>query len=160
MCCCLWSQVTNWGLPHIYWNVDINSAYKMFWKKVWASCNIAKGCLWSGAQLKQIGDSYQAVCESDCEVIKTEWELTLKKDHYSFEMMANGQNWTTALNQRCYTLENPPTWIRGRDPKEEECPCAVIKAVPCMLLPTVQKWHDPCNGWPAEIAFGWCFQAP
>ena len=66
--------------------VAINSADKKFWKKVWASCSIAKGCLWSEAQLKWIGDSHQAVWESDYEVIKTEWELTLKEDCHSFEV--------------------------------------------------------------------------
>ena len=61
-------------------------AAKKFQKKVWASCSIAKGCLWLEAQLKQIGDSCQAVWESNYEVIKTEWELTLKEDHHSYEV--------------------------------------------------------------------------
>ena len=64
----------------------INSAHKNFWKKVRASCSIGKGCLWLEAQLKQIGDSHQAVWESDYEVIKTEWELTLKDNQNSFEV--------------------------------------------------------------------------
>ena len=48
--------------------VAINSTWKKFQKKVWASCNIAKGCLWLEAQLKWIGDSCQAVWESDYEI--------------------------------------------------------------------------------------------
>ena len=66
--------------------VAINSTHKKFQKKVWTSCSITKGYLWSKAQLKQIGDSGQAVWESDYEVIKTEWELTLKEDCHSFEV--------------------------------------------------------------------------
>ena len=60
--------------------------FQKFQKKVWASCSIAKGCLRSEAQLKWIGDSHQAVWESDYKVIKTEWELTLKEDCHSFEI--------------------------------------------------------------------------
>ena len=44
------------------------------------------GCLWSEAQLKQIGDSHQAVWESDYEVVNTEWELAFKEDCHSFEV--------------------------------------------------------------------------
>ena len=39
----------------------INSTHKKFQKNVWASCNIAKGCLWSEVQLKWIADGHQAV---------------------------------------------------------------------------------------------------
>ena len=67
--------------------VTINSTHKKFWKKVWASCNITRGCLWSEAQLKQISNSHQAVWESDYKVIQTEQELILKKDCHSFEVM-------------------------------------------------------------------------
>ena len=52
--------------------VAVNSAHKKFWKKVWASGSITKGCFWSEAQLKWIGDSYHAVWGSDCDIIKTE----------------------------------------------------------------------------------------
>ena len=38
-------------------------------KKVRASCSIARGCLWSEAQLKQIKDSCQAIWESNHEII-------------------------------------------------------------------------------------------
>ena len=41
--------------------VAIKSACKMFKKKVWASCSIAKDCLWPETLLKWIGDSHQAV---------------------------------------------------------------------------------------------------
>ena len=61
----------------------INSAHKTFQKTVWVSCSIAKGCLWLEAQLKWIGDSCQAVWESNYEVVKTEWELTLKEDYHT-----------------------------------------------------------------------------
>ena len=81
-----WSATGNWLTCSDTQDAPINSACKKLWKKVCASCNIAKGCLWSEAQLKLIGDSHQAVWESDYEVIKTEWELTLKEDHHSFEV--------------------------------------------------------------------------
>ena len=64
----------------------MNSAHNKFWKKVLASCSITKGCLWSEAQLKWIGESHQAVWESDYEVIKMEWDLALKEDCHSFEI--------------------------------------------------------------------------
>ena len=64
----------------------INSTHKKFQKKVSASCNITKDCLWLEAQLKWIGDSPWAVWESNYEVFKTEWELALKEDHNSFEV--------------------------------------------------------------------------
>ena len=64
----------------------INSAHKKFWKKVMGSCSITKGCLWSKAKLKWIGDSCKAVQESNYEAVKREWDLTLKEDHHSFEV--------------------------------------------------------------------------
>ena len=66
--------------------VAINSAHKKFWKKVWTSCYIAKGCVWSEAQLKQIGDSHQTVWECVYKVIKTELEPDLKEDCHSYEV--------------------------------------------------------------------------
>ena len=66
--------------------VAVNSAHKKVWKRVWASCCIAEGCLWLEAQLKWIGHSHQTVWESDYEVIKTEQELTLKEDCHTFEV--------------------------------------------------------------------------
>ena len=64
----------------------VNTTHKKFKKKVQASCSIAKSCLWSEAQLKQIGDSHQAVWGSDHEIIQTEWELALEEDCTSFEV--------------------------------------------------------------------------
>ena len=64
----------------------IESTHKTFWKKVQASCSIAKGCLWIEAQLRQIGDSHHTVWGSNCEVIKTKWDLALKEDCSSFEV--------------------------------------------------------------------------
>ena len=49
--------------------VAVRTVPKRFQKKVWASCSIARGCLWSEAQLKGIQDSQQAVWESDHEII-------------------------------------------------------------------------------------------
>ena len=49
----------------------------------------------------------------------------------------DGQDQTTALNQRSYALENPPMWITGRGPREEEDSSALIKAVPCMTCSMV-----------------------
>ena len=66
--------------------VAINSACRKFWKKVQSPCSITKGCLWLEAHLKWIGDSCQAVWESNYEVIKTEWDLPLKEDCHSFEI--------------------------------------------------------------------------
>ena len=54
-----------------------------------------------------MGDSHQAVWESDYEVIKTEWEIALKEDHHSFEVdKMMGEDQTTASNQRRYPHES------------------------------------------------------
>ena len=66
--------------------VAVRTVWKRFWKKVWSSWSIARGCLWSEAQLKWIQDSHQAVWGSDYEIIKTEWELALMQDHTSFKV--------------------------------------------------------------------------
>ena len=55
--------------------VTVNSTHKKFWKKVGASCNSAKGCLWAEDQLKQIDNGHHVVWDSNYEVIKTEQEL-------------------------------------------------------------------------------------
>ena len=72
----------------------------------------------------------------------------------------DGQDWPTAPNQRSQSLENPPTLISGRGPREEEGLPAVINIVPCTFLQTVWERHDPCHSWTARIAFRLCFQAP
>ena len=48
-------------------------------------CSIARGCLWSEAQLKGIGDSHQTVWEHDYQVVRTEWDCALKEDHSSLD---------------------------------------------------------------------------
>ena len=134
--------------------VAIRTAQKRFWKKVWASCSIARGCLWSEAQLKWIQDSHQAVWESDHEIIWTEWELTLEEDCPSFQSeQDDGQNWPTTLNQRGHPLENPHMGIRGWGPWLEENPHAISKTIPCMLLLIVWKGYDPGHGQPPRATY-------
>ena len=133
--------------------VAINSAHIKFWKKVGASCSITKGCLWSEAQLKGIGDSHQAVWENDCDIIKTEQELAVKEDHHSFEIN-DIQDQTTALNQRINALENPPHELEAGVQGRKKTPVQSLKQYPCILLPTVQKGHNRSHGQLAGIAFG------
>ena len=66
--------------------ITIIATCKKLWKNVWAPCSIAKGCLWTEGQLRWIGDSHHTVWGSNYEVIKTEWDLTLKEDCRSFEV--------------------------------------------------------------------------
>ena len=74
----------------------INSTHKKFWKKVWVSCSIAKGCLWY-----EIGDNCHTAWGTDHEVIKTEWDLTLMEDCSSFEV----NKMTTRTNQLLWIKE-------------------------------------------------------
>ena len=62
----------------------INSTCKWFWKKVQASCNIVKVCLWSEAQMKWIGDSCHAVWRVTMK--SSRQQLTLEEDCNSFEV--------------------------------------------------------------------------
>ena len=66
--------------------VAIRTAWKRFWKRAQASCSTARGCLQSEAQVRQIRDSYQAILDSNHEVIHTEQLITLEEDHTSFEV--------------------------------------------------------------------------
>ena len=52
--------------------VTIRIAQKKYRKRVHSSCNQGKGSLWSEAQFKQIGNSCQAMCKHDHEIIRTE----------------------------------------------------------------------------------------
>ena len=60
--------------------VTVRTAQK-YRKRVWASCSLAKGSLWSEAQLKWIGDSCQAVWGHDHEIVRMEWDHALEEDH-------------------------------------------------------------------------------
>ena len=63
------------GLSHLFrygGAQAIRMAWKRFQKRVWASCSITRGCLWSEAQVRQIKDSYQAIWDSDHEIVRTE----------------------------------------------------------------------------------------
>ena len=66
--------------------VTIRTACKEYRKRVWTSCSLGKGSLWSEAQLKCIGDSHQAVWGHDHEIVRTAWDDTLEEDWNSFEM--------------------------------------------------------------------------
>ena len=65
---------------------SVKSAHKQFCKKVLASCSPAKQGLWKDTLLEQIGNSHQAVWGSVYEAIKMEQDLTLDKDHSSFNV--------------------------------------------------------------------------
>ena len=45
-----------------------------------------RGCLWSEAQVRLPKDSQKVIWDSNHEVIWTEWLITLKEDHTSFEV--------------------------------------------------------------------------
>ena len=66
--------------------VTIRTTQRKYRKRVWASCSLGKGSLWLEAQLKQIGDSHQAVWGYDHEIVRTELDCTLEEDRNSFEM--------------------------------------------------------------------------
>ena len=66
------------------WSLELHK--RRFQKKVQTSWSIARGSLWSEAQLKWIKYSHQVIWESDYEIIWTEWEITLKEEHTSFEV--------------------------------------------------------------------------
>ena len=66
--------------------VAIRIPHKKYRKKVWASCSLVKGSLWSEAQLKWIGDSCQAMWGHNHEIIRTEQDHALEDDCNSFEM--------------------------------------------------------------------------
>ena len=67
-------------------DVSIQTANKKYQRRVWASCRLNKGNLWTEAQLKRIGESHQDVWGHHHESIRTEWKHTLVEDHNSFEM--------------------------------------------------------------------------
>ena len=50
--------------------------------------------------------------------------------------------------------------IRGRGPREEEDPCAVIKSVPCTFLLTVQEGHAQTMVNLQELSSGNAFRCP
>ena len=83
----------------------IRTTQKRFQKKVRASCSIARGCLWSKAQLKQIKDSCQAIWGSDHEIIWTEWKITLREEsHFFWSEQDDCHNWPNFFKSK-----RPPT---------------------------------------------------
>ena len=52
--------------------VIITATQMNLMKNVQASCSLAKGCPWSEAQLKQIGDSYHVICVHDHWIVRLE----------------------------------------------------------------------------------------
>ena len=66
--------------------VSIRAAHKKYRKRVWASCRLSKGSLWTEAQLKRINDSCQNVWGHDHEIVRTEQKCSLVEDCNSFEM--------------------------------------------------------------------------
>ena len=129
---------------------------KKFWKKVWASCNITKGCLWLEAQLKQIGDSHQAVWESEYEVIRTEQEFTLKENCHSFDSKQDDrQDWPTTLDQRShFTLKIHPCKLEARVQGRRKTLVQSLKQFHACFYQLCEKGITLCYGQPARITFG------
>ena len=96
--------------------VVVTTTQKRFWKKVWASCSNAMGCLWSEVQLKSIRDSHQAIWESDHEIIQVEWEIALKGDQTSF----NANKMTVRTDQLLHIKEATHSQIHIRDSETED----------------------------------------
>ena len=46
---------------------------------MWASCGITRDCLWSETQVRLIKDSDQAIWDSDHEIVRAEWLITLRR---------------------------------------------------------------------------------
>ena len=140
--------------------VAIRTTQKRLWKKVRASCSIARGCLWSEAQLKQIKDSHQAIWESNHEIVWTEQEMTFREDHTSFKVNKITVRTDQLLQIRGHPFKNPHMGIRGWGPWPKGNPCAIFKTISCMLLSIIWKWYDLGHGWPPrainEQCFRWC----
>ena len=92
--------------------VTIRTAWKKYRKRVGASCSLGKGRLWSEGQLKQIGDSHQAMWGHVHEIIRTEQIMLLRKTTSSFEMHKM-MDWIDQLlhiaeasNSKIYTQES------------------------------------------------------
>ena len=59
---------------------------KKYWRRVWASCRLSKGNIWTKAQLKRISNSCEDLWGHNHENIRTEQKCTLAVDCNSFEM--------------------------------------------------------------------------
>ena len=66
--------------------VSIQTACKKYQRRVWVSCRLSKGNLWTEAQLKRFCKSHQDVWGHDHKSIRTEQDHTLVEEHNSFEM--------------------------------------------------------------------------
>ena len=97
--------------------VTIRTTHKKYWKRVWASCHLDKGNLWSEAQLKWISDSHQAMWGHDQEVIRMDQDCTLKEDHNSFEM----HQMTVRTDQLLYIAEATDTKVYTCELEAEAC---------------------------------------
>ena len=122
--------------------VTIRTACKRYRKRVWASCRLGKGILWSETQLKQIGDSCQAMWGHDHEIIRTEQDHALEEDCNSFEMHK-----MTVMTDQLFALPRPPTqkftpgnW-RLKPMAWQNCGI-VIKTILCPLLLVIQKGNN------------------
>ena len=81
--------------------VTIRTTCKKYKKRVQASCSLGKGSLWSEAKLKQIGDSHQAMCRYDHEIIRMEQNCIPEENYNSFEMC----KMTFRTDQLCHIAE-------------------------------------------------------
>ena len=93
--------------------VGIITTWKRFQKRVQASCSIARGILWSEAQVRWIKDSHWAFWDSDHEVIWTEQLITLKGDHTSFEV----NRMTTQTKQLLWIKEATHSKVYTQEPE-------------------------------------------
>ena len=119
-----------WGDCLIFSDMEelaIRMAQKIFWKRVQASCSITRGCLWLGAQVRQIKDCNQSIWNSNQE-IRTEVA----------DCSQGGLH----------------TGVRGWGPRPEEDPCSIFETISCSLLPILWKGYNLGNCWPPK-GFTW-----
>ena len=81
--------------------VSRQTTWKIYRKRVRASCKLSKGNDWMEAQMKRIRDSCQDIWGHDHMIIRTEQKCTLVEDCTSFKMW----RMTTRTNQLLHTAE-------------------------------------------------------
>ena len=121
--------------------VTIGTTQKKYWKKVWASCRLSKGNLWTKSQLKRISHSHQAMWGHDHESVQTEWDCTLMEDCNSF-VQDDGQDWPTALHCHSHHLPNLHQRLRGWGQWLGKDSGIVTETIPHPLLLFLWKGND------------------
>ena len=121
--------------------VTIQTVEKKYQKRVWASCRLSKGSLWTEGQLKRIGNSYQVVWGHNHESIQAEWDCPLAEDCNSFEMHRMMVR-TDQLLHICnsHWLPNLHQRLRDQSPWQGKDSGSVPERIWCPLLLFLWKW--------------------